>query len=103
MLWQTFAQGRIGDYFGDGFIYVYYEQELWSNYWTFLLLLDINEATTKTVPHLSISGIVSTHTYSEDGYGINIQVEKSKNMTIVKFMECDLNQLFWIFVDSWMW
>ena len=40
---------------------------------------------------------------SEGGYGINIQVEKSKNMTIVKFMECDLNQLFWIFVDSWMW
>ena len=32
--------------------------------------------------------------YSEGGYGINIQVEKSKNMTIVKFMECDLNQLF---------
>ena len=40
---------------------------------------------------------------SEGGYGINTQVEKSKNMAIVKFMECDLNQLFWIFVDSWMW
>ena len=31
---------------------------------------------------------------SEGGYGINTQVEKSKNMTIVKFMVCDLNQLF---------
>ena len=31
---------------------------------------------------------------SEGGYGINTQVEKSKNMTIVKFMECDFNQLF---------
>ena len=31
---------------------------------------------------------------SEGGYGINIQVEKSKNLTIVKFTECDLNQLF---------
>ena len=40
---------------------------------------------------------------SEGGYGINRQVEKSKNMTIAKFMECDLNQLFWIFVDSWIW
>ena len=27
---------------------------------------------------------------SEGGYGINIHVEESKNMTIVKFMECDL-------------
>ena len=33
-------------------------------------------------------------TYSEGGYGINTQVEKSKNMTIVKFKECDLNKLF---------
>ena len=40
---------------------------------------------------------------SEGGYGINTQVEKSKDMTIVKFMKCDLNQLFWIFVDSWKW
>ena len=40
---------------------------------------------------------------SDGGYGINTQVEKSKNMTIVNFMECDLNQLFWIFVSSWMW
>ena len=31
---------------------------------------------------------------SEGGYGINIQVEKTKNMTIVKFMERDLNQIF---------
>ena len=31
---------------------------------------------------------------SEGGYGINIQVEKSKNLSIVKFTECDLNQLF---------
>ena len=31
---------------------------------------------------------------SEGGYGINTQVEKSKNMTIVKFMEIDLNKLF---------
>ena len=41
--------------------------------------------------------------FSEGGYGINTQVEKSKNMTIVKFMEFDLNKLFWIFVESWMW
>ena len=34
---------------------------------------------------------------SEGGYGINIQVEKSKNMTIVNFTEHDLNQLFLIF------
>ena len=32
--------------------------------------------------------------FSEGGYGINTQAEKSKNMTIVKFMECDLNKLF---------
>ena len=32
--------------------------------------------------------------YSEGGYWINIQVEKSKNITIVKFIKCDLNQLF---------
>ena len=31
---------------------------------------------------------------SEVGYGINIQVRKSKNLAIVKFTECDLNQLF---------
>ena len=31
---------------------------------------------------------------SEGGYGNNTQVEKSKNMTIVKLMECDLNKLF---------
>ena len=31
---------------------------------------------------------------SEVGYGVNVQVEKSKNLTIVKFTECDLNQLF---------
>ena len=31
---------------------------------------------------------------SEGGYGINTQVEKSKNMTIVKFMEINLNKLF---------
>ena len=31
---------------------------------------------------------------SDGGYGINIQVEKSKNMTIVKFMEIDLNKQF---------
>ena len=36
----------------------------------------------------------SSKKLSEGGYGINTQVEKSKNMTIVKFMECDLNQLF---------
>ena len=32
--------------------------------------------------------------FSEGGYEINTQVEKLKNMTIVKFMECDLNKLF---------
>ena len=47
--------------------------------------------------------VQATGTNSEGGYGINTQVEKSKNMTIVKFMECDLNKLFWIFVESWMW
>ena len=41
--------------------------------------------------------------YSEGGYGINTQVEKSKKMTTVNFMGYDLNKLFWIFVDSWMW
>ena len=39
----------------------------------------------------------------EGGYGINTQVEKSKIMTTVNFMGYDLNKLFWIFVDSWMW
>jgi len=43
---------------------------------------------------LEIFFLLSTQLISEGGYGINIQVEKSKNMTIVKFMECDLNQLF---------
>ena len=38
--------------------------------------------------------------YSEVGYGINKQVKKSKNLIIVKFTECDLNQLFSIFVDN---
>ena len=41
--------------------------------------------------------------YSEGGYGINTQVEKSKKMTTVNFMGYDLNKLFLIFVDSWMW
>ena len=40
---------------------------------------------------------------SEGGYGINTQVEKSKKKTTVNFMGYDLNKLFWIFVDSWMW
>ena len=39
---------------------------------------------------------------SEVRNGITTQVENSKKMAIVKFMECDLNQLFWILVDSWM-
>ena len=42
-------------------------------------------------------------TISEGGYGINTQVEKSKKMTTVNFIGYDLNKLFWIFVDSWMW
>ena len=40
------------------------------------------------------SAISDKKAFSEVGYGINIQVEKSKNLTIVKFTECDLNQLF---------
>ena len=44
----------------------------------------------------------SFNPFSEGGYGINTQVEKSKNMTIVKFMEIYLNKLFWIFVDNSM-
>ena len=47
-----------------------------------------------------LNNVTWTTDNSEGGYGINIQVEKSKNMTIVKLMECDLNQLFRIFVDS---
>ena len=41
--------------------------------------------------HCCTIGRSNYPTNSEGGYGINIQVE---NMTIVKFMECDLNQLF---------
>ena len=37
--------------------------------------------------------VVALETLSEGGYGINTQVEKFKNMTIVKFMECDSNKL----------
>ena len=47
----------------------------------------------------SVDGFIHSIT-SEGGYGNNARVEKLKNMTIVKFMECDLNQLFLIFVDS---
>ena len=43
-----------------------------------------------------------TQVYSEGGYGIDTQVEKQKKMTIVNFMEYDLNQQFLIFVDSSM-
>ena len=35
---------------------------------------------------------------SEVRYDITTEVEKSKKMTSVNFMECDLNQLFCIFV-----
>ena len=42
--------------------------------------------------------------FSEVRCEITTQVEKSKKkITIVNFTECDLNQIFWIFVDSWMW
>ena len=53
--------------------------------------------------NLSKSSNIYTCIYMYIYIYITTQVDKSNKMTIVNFIECDLNKLLWIIVDSWMW